>query len=187
MTLSLEVIVMLLKIWLFFMIVSTTSAVIEVLVFSSKYKILMILRYDLDWDKQGILTCSASIWFILLMYCSMIWRSIWAAILLVVMIIPVCSDQMKSVLVSSLIFFKALLTLVMWELESIMNFDLLSLLMRTIICFQKGFLVVMWSIGFVLSLLLITFWIFLILFIERLGKIFLIFKASLVRLAGVEA
>jgi len=48
MTLGLEVIMMLLKIWLFFMIVSTTSTVIGVLVFLSKYRIPIILRYNLD-------------------------------------------------------------------------------------------------------------------------------------------
>jgi len=48
MTLGLKTIVMLLKIWLFFMIVLITSAVVRVLVFSSRYRIPMILRYDLD-------------------------------------------------------------------------------------------------------------------------------------------
>ena len=48
MTFSFEMIVILLKIWLFFMVVLTTSAVIGVSVFLSKYRIPMILRYDLD-------------------------------------------------------------------------------------------------------------------------------------------
>ena len=40
--------VILLKIWFFYIISWTTSKVIGVLVNSPKYKILMILRYNLD-------------------------------------------------------------------------------------------------------------------------------------------
>ena len=48
MTLGLKTIVTLLKMWLFLMIVLIISAIIGVLVFSSKYGISMILRYDFN-------------------------------------------------------------------------------------------------------------------------------------------
>jgi len=50
-TQDLETIAMLLNILFLLMMASTTSAVIEVLVFSTKYGIPIILRYDLDWDR----------------------------------------------------------------------------------------------------------------------------------------
>ena len=48
------------KMWFFLIMSSITSDVMEVLVFSSRYRISMILRYNFDWGKQKTLTSSAS-------------------------------------------------------------------------------------------------------------------------------
>jgi len=61
MTQDLEASAILLNIWFFLMIASTTSAVIGVSVFSAKYRIPIILRYDFDCDNQRTSTLSASI------------------------------------------------------------------------------------------------------------------------------
>ena len=46
--LGLDTMIMFLKIWLFFMIISTTLAEIEVLIFLRRYDIPIIFKYDLD-------------------------------------------------------------------------------------------------------------------------------------------
>jgi len=93
------------------------------------------------------------------MYCSIVWRSSWVAILLVVMIIPACSVQTKSVLTFNLIFLRALLILTIWVFDSAINFT----------CFT-------FTTDYLLDI-----------FNCRLRKVSLIFKTFLVVLAGVEA
>ena len=53
------------------------------------------------------------------------------------------------------IFLSALFKLVIYELDAIMNFDLLLLLMKTIICLLEGPFVIMLILGFTFPELLI--------------------------------
>ena len=50
---SFETNAILLNIWFFLIMFSTTTDVIDVLVFSTRYEIPMILRYNFDYGKQG--------------------------------------------------------------------------------------------------------------------------------------
>ena len=78
------------------------------------------------------------------------------------MIIPAWSMYTKSAMTSNLIFFRALLRLVMWVLEDSMNFNLFSLLIGIMTCFLEGSFVVIFNFGLDLLLLLIILWMFLI-------------------------
>ena len=109
---GLEVTVILLKIWLSLIIVSTTSAKSKALAFSKKYKIPIIFRYDLDYGSQGVSTFSKSMRLAFLTYFSITWKSREKVTLLVTIIIPVWSIQMKSTIISDFMFFSALLMLV---------------------------------------------------------------------------
>ena len=60
---SFETNAILLNIWFFLIIFSTTTDIIGVLVFSTRYKIPMILRYNFDYGKQETLTSLALIQF----------------------------------------------------------------------------------------------------------------------------
>ena len=82
-----------------------------------------------------------------------------------------------------LIFFKALLILVTWELESFIKLLEFSKFIGTITCFLNRPFIVMFNFSFNLFSSLITFWIFLIFLFWRLENTSLILRVSL---AGLE-
>ena len=94
--------------------------------------------------------------------------------------------QIKSAMTSNLMFFKALLVLVICELELFINLLALSKLIGIIICFLDGHFIVIFSLGLGLLSLLIIFWIFSIFLFWRLGNAFLIFRVSLAVLELVD-
>ena len=81
---------------------------------------------------------------------------------------------------SNLIFFNTLLRLVIYTLEDFMNLVLFSLLIEIITCFLKRFFVIIFSLGLGLPILLMILWMLSILFTYSLGKVFLIFRISLI-------
>ena len=180
--LGLDIIAMLLKIWLFFMIVLTISAKIRVLVFLRKYGIPIIFKYDLDWGSLGALTFSKSIWYISLTYFSIFYKSNEVVILLVTIIISVWLKPTKSAMTSNLILLSILLRLVIYELKLSINLFLFLMLIKIIICFLDGSLVVIFNLGFGFPDSLTILWILLV---WSLGNTFLIFKISLVD--GIDA
>ena len=160
MTLSLNIRAMLLKIWLFLMIFSTTSNMIGVWVSSDKYGILIIFKNDFDWGNLGISTWFALMLLMFLMYFSIVWRLRAPETLLVVITTSLLSKWMKSVMISDLILFRDLLMLVTYKLKSFMKFAAFFLFMGIITYFLNGSLIVMFIFGLPLFLLLIIFWIF---------------------------
>jgi len=78
-----------------------------------------------------------------------------------------------------LMFFNALLMLVICLPDKDMNFEVLSVLIGTIICLLEDSFVVILILGFSFLSLLIVLWTSSIFFRERLGKFSLIFKISL--------
>ena len=176
----------LLKIWLLFKICLMLSEIIQELVCSAKYRTSMIFKYDLDCGNLGDSTYSALIYTKLLIYFSIVWKSNRLAILLVVMIIPLLSIQIKSAITFNLIFFRALLMFMIWVLKSLMKLLMLLMFMRMMTCFCDGPLVVMLIFGFGFSVLLMIFWTILIFLFWRLGNTSLIFKISLAMLGELE-
>ena len=73
--LSFKTTVILLKMWLFLIIVSTTSAEIGVLVFSKRYGISIIFKYDFDCGNWGVSTLSESIWLVFFIYLLIVCKS----------------------------------------------------------------------------------------------------------------
>ena len=114
------------------MIVWTTFAEIGVLVFSRRYGISIIFKYDFDYNRQGVLTLSKSIWLAFFTYLSIVWRLRDEATLLVIIVMPVWSIYQKSAITSNLIFFNALLRLVICALENSINLVLFSILIEMI-------------------------------------------------------
>ena len=101
-------------------------------------------------------------------------------ILLVTIVIPAYSNCTKSAMTSDLMFLRALLRLVIWELNDSINFVLLSLLIRIMTCFLKGSFIVIFNLGLELPSLLMIFWIFSIFFAYNFRNISLILRISLV-------
>ena len=97
------------------------SAVIRVLVFSLRYGISIIFRYDFDWGRWETSTLSAIMWLAFLTYFSIVWRF-----------------KENTTLTSNLILCNDLLMLVIWLLLSSMNLVLLLLLIGTIIYLLFG-------------------------------------------------
>ena len=140
---------------------------------------LIILRYNFDCGSLGELIWSATAHKVLLIYFSISWRSEGLMILLVEMITLLTSVWMKSAIMFNLMFLRALLILVTWELDSLMKYLACSMFIGIITCFFKGPLVVMLihGLGFVTPL--IIFWTCLILWSWRFRNVFLIFSVSL--------
>ena len=101
--------------------------------------------------------------------------------LLVEIIIPLLSAQIKSAQVLDLILLRVRLMLITWEDKSLVNLLPRSLDIGTMTCLQEGPLVVILILGFSLSFeLVMTFWMELIFLLERLGNVSLIFKVFIV-------
>ena len=114
------------------------------------------------------------------MYFSMIDKSDMLAGLFVVMMTPSFVRQMKSAMMSDLVFFKHLLMLAMLELAKFMINSVFDLAMGIIICFLDGPLVVMLILGFFCpSLLFMTLMIFPTSFADNSGKISLMRRTFL--------
>jgi len=107
--------------------------------------------------------------------------------LLVMMIMPLESSQMKLTITSILMFFKVLFMLVMWTLLFSIKFLLLALFMRTMTYFLDRPLVVMLICGLSLLLPLIIYWMLSIFFTLRIGKASLILRIFLVLLPILKA
>ena len=86
---------------------------------------------------------------------------------------------MKLAKISDLIFFKTLLILAIWSSNKDMNFEMLLVLIGTIVYYLEDLFVVILILGFGLLRLLMVLYISSIFFKEILGKLFLIFKISL--------
>jgi len=109
------------------------------------------------------------------------------ATLLVITVIPIWSDQMKSTKTSNFTFLNDLLMLVTWRELFFVNFVIFLLLIGMITCFLDGPLVVIWICGLALGLPLTMFWIWLIFFVLRAGKVSLILMTSDVLVLCLEA
>ena len=155
-TQDLDTNMMLLKMWLFFKISSTTSAVIGILVFLATICLEFLIYFLIIWRSRGDVT------------------------LLVTIVTYKSSEWIKSTLISDLMLCNNPLILVTWLLLFYMNFNLLSLLIGIIICFLNGLFVVILSLCLDLLMLLIIFWVFSILFALRFRNISLILRTSLV-------
>jgi len=66
----------------------TTSAIIDILVFSRRYEILIIFKYDFDCSNQGVLTLSEPIWLAFFTYLLIVCKSRDIATLLVIIVMP---------------------------------------------------------------------------------------------------
>ena len=135
MILSLEATIKLLKIWLLLMIVSTTSAIIGMLVFSRRYKMPIIFKYNFNCGNQGVLTLSELIWLVFFTYLSIVCKSRDTVTLLVMIVIPAWSIHTKLAMTSNLMFFNALLRLTICLLKDSINLVLFLLLIGMITCF----------------------------------------------------
>ena len=162
------------------MIISTTFAKIEVLVFSRRYRIPIIFKYDFDCGRQRVSTLSELIQVAFFIYLSIIWRLRDEATLLVTIVMLAQSMHTKSAITSDLIFFNTLLRLVTCMLEDSMNLALFLLLMGMITCFLEEPFVVIFNLGLGFPTSLMILQILLILFACNLGKVFLIFRMLLV-------
>ena len=148
---SLEVRMILLNKWLFLRTSSILSKEIQLLVFLPMKRILTILRYDLDWGSLASETLSALEESEFLMYFSISWRLEPDDMLLVIIMIPLFSTQMKSAIMLDLIALRARLILTMCKLESLMNSLAMLLLIGIITCFCERSLVVIEILSLALS------------------------------------
>ena len=136
----------------------------------STQKGTMIFKYDFNWRSLGTWTSSKLTLSILFTYLSMAWRSDWDTTKFEIMVIPKLSGQMKSTMTFNLMFFKALLMLVICSLANAKMLLTLTLLISTIICFLDGPFMVMFKWGFTLFRLLMILWIPSVFFARRLKK-----------------
>ena len=180
MILSFEATVILLKIWLFLLIVLKISAVISVLVFSRQHRIPIIFKYDFNCGNQGVSTLSESIWLVFFTYLLIYQQSRDAVTLLVIIVIPAWSIHTKLAMISNLMFSNPLLRLAICLLKDSINLALFLLLIGMITCFLDSLFVVIFTLGFGFPTLLIILWILLILLTYNLENISKIFGISLV-------
>ena len=116
---------------------------------------------------------------ILLMYFLIVLKSEGKATLLVIMVSSYWSALIKSAMILDLMFFSALLILVMYFLDKIMNFDTLVELIEISTCFLKGSLEIMLSFGLFFLSSLIVLYTSLIFFDKRPRNFSLILRISL--------
>ena len=162
------------------MIVLTTSAIIGVLVFSRRYGIPIIFKYDFYCGNRGVSTLSKSIWLVFFTYLLIICKLRNVVTLLVMIVIPAWSICTKLAMTSDLMFFNTLLRLAMCSLEDSINLILFLLLIGMITCFLDGLFVVIFTLGFGFPTSLMILWILLIFLTCNLENIFLIFRILLV-------
>jgi len=156
------------------------SEVKKILVFSTKYKIPKIFKYDFDCGSLGLIMLLESTSFKFFIYSLTMFKSEITTTWLVVIIIPLLSDLIKSTTTSNLMPLRNLLMLMTWTFDQAITLSALLELIGMIICLHKKPLVIMLSSGFpLLSKLLMILWISKILLEESLGKESLILIISL--------
>ena len=131
----------------------------------------------MNWERQGLMMLFELILFNSLIYFSTMFKSEVATALLVVMIDPLLSKQMKSANTSDFISFKSLLMFEIWTFTwKIITLELF-LLISIITCFlEDSWMVILnFSLSFFL-LLLVTLYISIILLEDRLGNTSLILR-----------
>ena len=117
-----------------------------------------ILRYDLDCSNLGNIILFKLTTLIFLIYFSMILRSKVEVILLVIIVKPLLSAQMKSAIISDLMFLNALLILAICLLDNIINFSELAELIRTKTCLLNRSFIIMLSLDFLFFSMFRTLW-----------------------------
>ena len=150
------------------------------LVFSRRYGISIIFKYDFDCGNWGVSTLSESIWLVFFTYLLIICKLRDEVTLLVTIIMLAWFIHTKSAMTSDLIFFNTLLRLAMCELKDSINLVLFSLLIRMITCFLDELFVIIFNLGLGFPTLLMLLCILSNFLICNLGKVSLIFKISLV-------
>ena len=131
----------------------------------------------MNWERQGLMMLFELILFNSLIYFSTMFKSEVATALLVVMIDPLLSKQMKSANTLDFISFKSLLMFEIWTFTwKIITLELF-LLISIITCFlEDSWMVILnFSLSFFL-LLLVTLYISIILLEDRLGNTSLILR-----------
>ena len=128
---------------------------------------------------------SESITSTLLMYFSIVFRSKEDATLLVVIVSSLLSAQIKSAMMSDLIFFRTLLILDIYLLDRTMNLLELTKLIGTNTCLFDSPFIIMLKFGFSFFGLFIIFCTSSIFFVERLRKLSLIFTIYLILAKGI--
>ena len=122
-----------------------------------------ILRYDLDCSNLGNIILFKLTTLIFLIYFSMILRSKVEVTLLVIIVKPLPSAQMKSAqmksaIMSDLMFLSALLILATCLLDNIINFSELAELIRTKTCLLNRSFIIMLSLDFLFFSMFRTLW-----------------------------
>ena len=131
----------------------------------------------MNWERQGLMMLFELILFNSLIYFSTMFKSEVATALLVVMIDPLLSKQMKSANTSDFISFKSLLMFEIWTFTwKIITLELF-LLISIITCFlEDSWMVILNFSLFFFLLLLVTLYISIILLEDRLGNTSLILR-----------
>ena len=119
-----------LKIWLALIITLMLSDLIEVLVPSIKYGILIIFKYDFDWESLRTWTLSDLIFSMFFTYLSITWRSDYKATKLETIVIPIFSRWMKLAMTLDLTFLNTLLMLATYLFTDTMMLSTLTLLIN---------------------------------------------------------
>jgi len=149
-----------------------------------KYRISKIFKYDFNCESLEFITLLELTLFRFFMYFLTTFKSKIAATLLVVTIISLLSNLTKLMTTSDLIPLSNLLILVTWMFDQAITLSTLLEPMRMIICLYERPLVVILSLGFPLfSKLLMTLWIFKILWDRSLGNTYLILIILLIPLS----
>ena len=146
---------------------------------SLKYRSPMIFMYDLNLGRWGLSIESRLTFSTFFKYFSIVDKSKLLAGLLVVIVIPLVLNQMKSAKVSDLEFFRHLLTLEIWIWAELIINSALTLVIGIITSLLDSPLVVILILGFLLpSLLSLIFKIFPTSSADREGNAFFNRKTS---------
>jgi len=137
----------LLRMWVDYNTLLTTSAVMGALVSSLRYRMPKILKYNLDYGSLSNMMSFESTASIFSQHFSIVIRFKVNMTLLVVIVRPLLLAQMKSAITSDLMFLSALFILAICLLESIMNLSKLLELIGTRTCFLDGPLVIISSLS----------------------------------------
>ena len=172
---------MLLKICISLIMLLMISEVMEEFDCSKTYGSLVIFKYNLDFGKQGLLIESELISLLLFKLFLMTFKFDTAADLLVVIIIPSLTLQIKSAEISNLISFRHLLMLIIcWLAELIIN-SVFESVIGIMICFLDGSFVVILILGFFIPIFLFVMLIIsATLLADKVKKASLMWRMSLI-------
>ena len=121
----------------------------------------------IEGDEEMLSACVVSI---PLMYFSIISRSLCAATLFMVTMMPLESNLMKSAVVFDLMFLSNLLMFATWSLNLERTLDAFSEFMGMMICRREGPFVVMLNLGFLLLVSLTVLCISSVFLADKFGK-----------------